>query len=117
MAKIKVTENEFLRQVLGLAKLYKWRSAHFRPGMNRRGVWQTAVAGDGKGFPDLVLIRGDTLLAIELKVGRNKVEPEQQVWLDAFSGVPGCYAMEWRPQMWDQIAGILEHGYGPVVDS
>jgi hypothetical protein len=52
-----ITEAAFLRQVLDLAKLRGWRTAHFRPAQTSRG-WRTAVQGDGAGFPDLVGRRG-----------------------------------------------------------
>ncbi len=38
-----VLESLFQSQVLQLAGLLRWRRAHFRPGLNRRGEWQTAV--------------------------------------------------------------------------
>lgn len=103
----KLTEAGFQRQVLQLAKLRGWRSAHFRPSMNRRGEWQTAVAGDGAGFPDLLLVRGNRLIVAELKVGKNKTTPEQRVWLAAFedAGVP---AYVWRPEDFDELMKVLE---------
>src|SRR5690606_2687191 len=78
----KVKEPAFQRQVLQLARLTGWRSAHFRPGLNKRGEWQTAVAGDGKGFPDLVLIR-ERVLFVELKTDAGALSPEQRAWRDA----------------------------------
>ena len=63
-----MTESELLSVVLETAALFGWRTAHFRPAMTTHG-WRTAVSGDGKGFPDLVLVRGHRLLAIELEVG------------------------------------------------
>jgi hypothetical protein len=52
-----ITEAEFLAQVLQLAKLCGWLTAHFRPAKTAHG-WRTAVQGDGAGWPDLVLLRG-----------------------------------------------------------
>jgi len=114
--KRKQPEGDFTKQVIALAQLHGWRVAHFRPawvgeGENRRMV--TPVQGDGKGFPDLILVRGKILLAAELKVGKNKVTPEQEIWLSAFDGVPGCYAMEWRPEDWDEIEERLCDDYTP----
>lgn len=48
------------------------------------------------GFPDLLAIRGARLLAIELKVGRRKVTPEQAEWLRAFDGVREVTALTLR---------------------
>lgn len=98
-------EEAFLAQVIAFAKLHGWRSAHFRPAKTERG-WRTAVQGDGKGFPDLVLIRGDTIIVAELKVGRNQLTVEQRAWLVAFemAGVP---AYTWRPKDWSEIEQVL----------
>jgi hypothetical protein len=71
-----ITESEFLDQVLQYAKLRGWRSAHFRPAKTIDG-WRTPVSGDGKGFPDLLLVRGDRVIVAELKVGKNKLTLEQ----------------------------------------
>ena len=107
--KEKITEAEFQRQVLELAKLHKWRSAHFRPGMTAKGRWVTAVQGDGKGFPDTLLIRGRELVVAELKVGKNKVTPEQAQWLTAFAeaDIP---AFVWTPEDWPEIVIVLSNG-------
>lgn len=103
----KLTEAQFLRQVLQLAKLHGWRTAHFRPGMRRSGKWETAVQGDGKGFPDLILVKGARLLAVELKVGTRQPTPEQQGWLAALRQVPGVYDQVWYPDDWPWIEATL----------
>lgn len=85
----RITEAAFLRQVLDLAKLHGWRSAHFRPAKTAKG-WRTAVQGDGVGFPDLILLRGERMIVLELKRDRRaKTTPEQDAWLAAFIGL-GC---------------------------
>ena len=48
------------------------RVAHFRPPRTVHG-WRTAVAADGAGFPDLVMVRGSRLLAAELKSERESL--------------------------------------------
>lgn len=100
----KLSEAEFTRQVIRLAQLRGWRTAHFLPGCNRRGQWRTAVQGDGAGFPDLVLVRHAVIVA-ELKVGTD-VRPDQRDWLRAFeaAGVP---AYTWRPADWPEIEAVL----------
>lgn len=110
----RLTEAEFTRQVIDLARLYGWRTAHFRPAQRRDGRWLTPVAGDGKGFPDLVLlhpIRG-RLLFIELKVGKNRLTDEQALWLSDLRGLLGAgNAEEWRPERWDYIEATLRGDY------
>ena len=64
-----------------MARLFGWRIAHFRSVETKRQGWQTPVQGDGKGYPDLCLVR-ERIIFIELKCGKNKLEPEQEVWRD-----------------------------------
>jgi hypothetical protein len=103
-----ITEAAFQKMVLALAKLHGWRSAHFRPGMNARGKWQTAVAGDGVGFVDLVLCHDGKgghvprVLFVELKTDAGKVRPEQREWLRWLNAAGGT-AVVWRPGMWEAI--------------
>lgn len=101
-------EEAFARQVLDLAKLLRWRSAHFRPAETGRG-WRTAVAGDGVGFPDLVLLKGRTLLVAELKVPPNVPTAEQLDWLAAFRAA-GTPAYLWTPADWPEIEKVLKAG-------
>jgi hypothetical protein len=65
--------------VIEAAHVYGWRCAHFRPARTRHG-WRTAVAADGAGFPDLVLIHPGRreIIARELKAsGLAKPSREQ----------------------------------------
>lgn len=105
----KLSEAKFTDMVLGLAKTYGWRRVHFRPAMNRRGQWSTAVQGDGVGFPDALLLKGSWLIAAELKVDKNEPTPEQTAWLDNFAKT-GAFSYCWWPKHWDEIEEILRDG-------
>ncbi len=94
-----ITEAELQDGVIELARYLGWRVAHFRPALTRHG-WRTPVQADGTGFPDLILVRGPRLLAVELKVAYGKVTEEQQAWLDSFACVEGADAFVWRPGDW-----------------
>lgn len=97
-----VPEKAFTTHVLGVARRFGWRSAHFRPAQNARGDWRTPVAGDGKGFPDLVLLRGARVVIAELKAEGKYPEPEQRLWLDAWRAT-GAEVYVWRPSDMDAV--------------
>ncbi len=89
------SEKEFQARVVKLAKERGWRVYHTYD--SRRSE---------AGFPDLILLRGPRQIAAELKVGRNKLTPEQQDWLCAFEDA----AVEthlWTPACFDDIARTL----------
>lgn len=100
----RMSEKELMEAVIELAQLRGWLVAHFRPARSEQG-WRTPVSADGKGFPDLVMIRETRLIAAELKSDTGKVTPEQQVWLDAF-GRATTEAYTWRPEHW--TSGLIE---------
>jgi hypothetical protein len=83
----------------GLARVYGFRIAHFRPAMTSRGM-RTPVSADGAGFPDLVMTKGSRLLVVELKADNAaRVPVEQIAWLQAFRDA-GAEAWIWRPSHW-----------------
>lgn len=101
----KMTEAAFQKQVIALAKLHGWRVAHFRPSLNRRGKWQTAVQADGSGFPDLVLVRERVIWA-ELKTEDGKLSNDQIDWqTDLLDANQEVYV--WRPCNWEEIVEAL----------
>ncbi len=103
--KVKQSESDFQKQVIQLARLYKWKVAHFRAAMNRRGQWSTPVQADGAGFPDLLMVR-DRVIAAELKSEKGKTSPEQDEWIAQFR-TAGIEAFVWKPADWDAIVEVL----------
>jgi hypothetical protein len=99
-------ERDLQDAVIKLGRLYGWRTAHFRPAMTKYG-WRTPVQGDGKGFPDTILVRGDRFIVAELKAERGTVAPEQQAWLDDWRQV-GAEVYVWRPSDLATVAEILK---------
>jgi hypothetical protein len=104
--RVAVSEATFQKQVIQYARLMGWRSAHFRASLNARGKWQTAVAGDGVGFVDLVLVK-DRVIFAELKTDTGRIRPEQREWIEAINAAGGT-AVVWRPSDWPQIQRELE---------
>lgn len=98
------SEAAFQSWVVDLAHLHGWRVAHFR-GVETRGRWQTPVAADGAGWPDLVLVR-DRVLFAELKSERGTVGPYQRRWIDVLRGA-GAEVHVWRPSMRAEIGEVL----------
>jgi hypothetical protein len=93
-----MSEQELLDNVVQLGHLFGWRIAHFRPAMTTHG-WRTPVAADGKGFPDLVMVR-DRVIYAELKSTRGVPSLDQVAWAAALirAGCENCYI--WRPCDW-----------------
>jgi hypothetical protein len=110
----KITEAEFQAQIIDAAHLMGYRVAHFRPAQNSRGQWRTPVAADGKGFPDLVLVRPDwnnrgrppRMVFAELKSSTGRLSTDQAAWIDDLISA-GVEAYIWRPKDWDDILDIL----------
>lgn len=102
-----MTETDFQAGVIEYARLTGWRTAHFRPAMTDKG-WRTPVAGDGKGFPDLVLVheKRGLLLVRELKSDRGRLTPEQDLWLKALASA-GVDVGVWRPKDLPEIEAVL----------
>lgn len=99
-----VPESAFQAQVIELAHVLGWRVAHFRPARTTHG-WRTAVAADGCGFPDLVLVR-DRLVVAELKGRKGRLTGDQRAWLDALAAA-GVETYLWRPEDWAAVCDVL----------
>lgn len=93
-----MSEAELQAATIELAHLLRWRVAHFRPARTAHGGWRTAVAGDGAGFCDLVLVR-DWVIFVELKSAKGHLTPEQVSWRDVLVAA-GCEWHLWRPADW-----------------
>lgn len=99
------SEEELLARVLQIAQERGWRTFHQRPSRTAKG-WCSAVQGDGKGYPDVMAVRGSRILFAELKSARGVPTVEQAAWLDALAGVAEVYV--WRPKDIQEIMRVLE---------
>ena len=105
-----VKEAEFQQTIIDLAHLKGWRIAHFRSVRQQRAdgrvFYSTPVQGDGAGFPDLLMLRDERMVAAEIKVGSNKTSDVQDEWLDAFRNA-GAEVYVWYPKDWDEACRVL----------
>ena len=103
------TELQCEATIIAAAKLAGWRVHGERTVQTSKGVHLTAIKGD-RGFPDLVLVKGPTLLFVELKRDKTgKIGPGQQEWVDALDAVPGVRAMfVWVPSDQDRFIKALQ---------
>ena len=115
----KETEEEFQKRVIAIAQTHGWRVAHAAKvlvTMGDKHHYETPMRVDGKGFPDLVLVKRKgfptakglpRLLFVELKTDTGTIRPEQKEWLeDLFCAF--VEAQVWRPKDLDKITRILK---------
>ena len=102
MPKPPVRGKELQKSIVSYARLKKWRVAHFPTMQGARGEWRTPVAADGKGFPDLLLVRRGQILAIEVKGTGDTLKPEQREWLTDLSDAGATVAVV-KPSDWPEV--------------
>ena len=101
-----LTEAEFQKAVIQLAKLHGWRVMHTQPAQIRPGKWITPNTGN-QGFPDLVLshsYRGT--LFVELKTDKGVVSELQWDWINSLED-SGQEVHVWRPKDLEKISTRL----------
>lgn len=81
-----------LATLLGYKCQWHWRSYH-----------------SPAGWPDLFLVRGERVIAVELKVKKDKVTTAQQEWLDILAATGKCETYVWRDTTdFQEITRILQ---------
>jgi hypothetical protein len=100
-----IKEDDWQTDCIRLAHIFGWKVAHFRPARTSQG-WRTPVQADGKGFPDLVLVRERVIFA-ELKADSGKLSDDQQRWLDWLHAA-GAEVHVWRPRDLEAVGRILQ---------
>ena len=105
-ADLHINEAQFQQQIIDLARNLGWKIAHFRPAMTSKG-YRTPVQGDGKGFPDCVIVGRNRVIIAELKSEKGTVSKEQQDWLNRFSTCQGVETYVWKPSDIDEILKVL----------
>jgi hypothetical protein len=98
-------ERNFQGAVIDAARALGWTVAHFRAARTAHG-WRTPVEADGKGFPDLCLVR-DRVVFVELKRAKGKLTREQAAWVTKLRWA-GAEVYVWRPADWDDAVQVLK---------
>ena len=91
-----LSEREFQRQILDLAKVLGWTAYH--PMLSK---WSE------RGWPDLAMVRPPRLVFAELKSETGRATSHQERWLGLLGLCPGVEAYLWRPSDIDSIATVL----------
>ncbi len=92
-----MSEHQLMGVVIELANVLGWLVSHFRPARTDQG-WRTPVSADGKGFPDLVIVR-DRVIFAELKSKTGRLTYEQGLWREMLEYAGVEYHL-WRPDHW-----------------
>lgn len=101
----RMSEDEFQKWVVDLAKLRGWLFYHTHD--SRRSA---------EGFPDLVLVRNGVLIFAELKTQKGRQTLKQKEWDRALCEVEekscwrqcdNVWMFLWRPSMMEEIEEIL----------
>ena len=100
-----LTEAQFQKQITDLAELFGWDWVHCR---NARTLdsWRTPTSGTmARGWVDLVLVRGNRLLFVEVKTDAGKLTPHQERVLDVLRLAAEVHV--WRPRDWSFIEAVI----------
>ena len=104
------SEKAFQTKVIDLARKNGWLVAHFHDSrrMVVRPNGQRFMVGDkdARGFPDLVVARGQQIFFWELKKELGKTTPHQDEWLAKLTEA-GMDATVMKPHDWELIQRLL----------
>ena len=107
----RLAEKAWQAQVLTLARMFGYRWWHDvatnAPRACPHCKTPLKLPRNDPGWPDLFLIRDDTLIVAELKSDRNYPTPEQRAWLDAFRKVRRIAVFVWKPRDVQQVTEAL----------
>lgn len=101
----RASERECQATIVAIAKMFGWRVHAERPAQAGKG-WRTPIQGHA-GFPDLVLVRDDRVLAVELKRKPNRLEDDQREWLEALAVAGVETRVVWVPEGMDAFNAEL----------
>jgi hypothetical protein len=94
-AALRVSEREFQRAVIEYAEKCGWM-VYSVPDSRR---------ATSRGYPDLTMVRGSSLIFAELKKWNGSVSADQRKWHHALYHRAEVYT--WRPSDWPEIERVL----------
>jgi hypothetical protein len=102
---VPLSEMEWQLKVVKYAVDHGWDWLHI-PRSKVGKVWLTRAEGTlGKGWFDLLLIRGSVVIGVELKAANGKLRPDQvTVHIRCQEAMEGFV---WRPSDWDEVQSVL----------
>jgi hypothetical protein len=102
------SEAQFQRWVTDCASRMGWSWGHVQKSrVGTKDVWMTAMVGPlGKGWPDLILVRGERVIAAELKK-KGGQPTEAQTFVGHLLALAGVPVYVWRPSDRDAIEATL----------
>lgn len=106
--RVRIAGKALQKAIIDLAHRQGFLVAHFTAVKTEFG-WRVPVAADGKGWPDLVLVR-DRLIAAEIKGDGDSLSAEQKRWQAAL-GLAGVETYVWTPRSWleGDVERVLTH--------
>jgi predicted carbohydrate-binding protein with CBM5 and CBM33 domain len=91
-----ITEKQWREAVVRFAEWHGWKV-----------YWTWSSVHSPKGFPDLVLVRGERLIFAELKTEQGVLRGPQEQWCQALMAVPCTEYFIWRPSDEDLVWALL----------
>jgi hypothetical protein len=104
---LEMTERDLQSTIVQAARMFGWLVAHHHD--SRRQVRPSVFVGDADaaGLPDLVMVRRDRVLFVELKREKGRTTPAQDQWLDALAASGCVEALVVRPSDLDAFLAHL----------
>jgi hypothetical protein len=106
-ASLAMSEADLQDAVIEYLQLTGW-TVHAERAARTADGWRTPIQGS-PGFPDMVIVKGDRLMFVELKSAKGKLSPEQKVWRDVLIAAGQEWDL-WRPRHWQ--SGYIEQILG-----
>ncbi len=91
------SEADFQAQVVDLAETLGWSVFHDHDSRRNRA-----------GLPDLELLRGPTMLRLELKTEKGIVSGAQEAYIARLKKIKFVFADVIRPGDWDELVEVLK---------